>query len=1013
MWRHAAVIALAGLCCAGGPGDARATEKVVLPDFLIRSWGREDGLPSANVQAIARTPDGYLWAGTSRGLVRFDGVRFVVLTTNNTPELRDDRITCLLVTRTSDEEPGDLWIGSESGLLTRRRAGKFESVSVAAGAQGRRINAMVQDHEGSVWVATRGAGVARWRGGSWEVFNQPQGLPASGASQLAADTQGRMWAISGGRLTVLEKGRWQIAGELASVRTQPLAIAPARDGGIWVATGSEQANEMGCRVFRVKDRHLAWESTPYPWPQNTFHTRIQALFEDGDGRIWAGMATAGLYYREPGAGWQALGAKAGFSQILVNCLADDDAGNLWVGLDGAQLDQVRPRPVRTMHLPGTASQNVIRMAHPARDGSVWVGTDGAGVFRLRDTNWTQYGNAEGLRNAYIGVIFEDVKSNLWVGTWAGLSRLDGDRFVPELGVAPSPFSVRAMCQDREQNLWLGTGAGVIRMSGASARVVAGAEGYAGAEVLAIAQDKGGDIWAALSRRGLFRLKGDRFERAPSDPWAGQAEICSVLADADGGLWLGTLGRGIAYLKDGESKAWTSQDGLPSDWILALIEDEAGDLWFSSDNGIFGCPKARLRTYQRGASPPMLCWQLSVADGLETRRCSGVGQPVVARSQDGRLWFPNSRALAVFDPTSLQRGGSLHAPLLEEVFADGERALPGADGFVRVKSSVRSVEFHYTSPNLQTPERLRFRYQLSGADDGWVEADQRRIAYYSHLRPGDYEFRVMAGGPAGVWQQDSGSLRLKVVPRLWERPAVRVAGVLGLLGAVAASVWSVERGRSRQRLRRAEAQQEMERERQRIARDLHDDLGSDLTEIMLLGEMAAQQGTPIETVRKHCQSIAARSRQAAAAMDEIVWTVNPRNDSVPRLADRIAELARRLFDPLPIDLQTEITEDIPDIPLAATVRHHLYLAVKEAQNNAVKHSGASEVKVGVGCESGRLILTVHDNGRGFDSGQLSGSRNGLDNIRQRVESIGGRLNIESRPGAGTRVRMEYPLAQPRD
>jgi signal transduction histidine kinase len=178
--------------------------------------------------------------------------------------------------------------------------------------------------------------------------------------------------------------------------------------------------------------------------------------------------------------------------------------------------------------------------------------------------------------------------------------------------------------------------------------------------------------------------------------------------------------------------------------------------------------------------------------------------------------------------------------------------------------------------------------------------------------------------------------------------------------------------------------------------------------MLLGEAVAEPAARAESVRAHAAAIAARSRQAAAAMDEIVWTVNPRNDSVPRLADRVAEVARRLFDPLPVELRVEIMEDIPALPLPAAARHALFLAMKEAQNNAAKHSSATQVRVGVTCEKGRLILTVEDNGRGFDPAHLSGARNGLENMRQRMAGIGGELHLQSAPGQGATVRLEYPL-----
>jgi signal transduction histidine kinase len=462
------------------------------------------------------------------------------------------------------------------------------------------------------------------------------------------------------------------------------------------------------------------------------------------------------------------------------------------------------------------------------------------------------------------------------------------------------------------------------------------------------------------------------------------------------------------LKDGHFFQWSQAEGLPSDRLVSVTEDNASNLWFSSENGIFGCPKQRLESFRQGESPRLLFWHLTPAEGLDTKKCSGAGQPVVGHSEDGRLWFPVWRALAVFAPGGVPDIWSMRPVVMEEVLVDGEARAATSGRPLRVKSNARSYEFHYTSANLQTPERVRFRYQLKGSDPAWVDANERRAAYYGHLVPGQYEFHVMAGGPAGLWHEMTQPFRLTVVPQFWERRTVQAAAALSLLGAVGAGVWGLERARLRRRLQQAEAQQAMERERRRIARDLHDDLGGDLTEIMLLGEASAQSGVAADTVRANATAIASRSRQAAAAMDEIIWTVNPRNDSVPRLADHVAALARRLFDPLPVQLRVDIMEDIPALPLGASARHALYLAVKEAQNNAAKHSGASEIRVGVSCERGQLVVTVEDNGRGFDPAQRAGVRNGLENMRQRMEGIGGTLHIASRPGEGTQVRLEYPL-----
>jgi ligand-binding sensor domain-containing protein/signal transduction histidine kinase len=978
-----------------------AVEKVTLQDFLVRSWDREDGLPAADVRAIARTPDGYLWIGTTRGLARFDGVRFVTLTTNDVPALGDNRITCLLVTQS-----GELWVGTESGFLSRRKGEAFESIVPPPATWGKKLNSLIEDQAGAVWSAVPGLGTARWRQGVWDVYTRSNGLPADGALQVVADKQGLIRTISSGRLVEFKEGRWQLASALASIGGQCLALAPARDGGIWVATASAAGEEMGGRVFKVKDGAVQ-ETGPYPWPQNTFHTRPQVLFEDSASRLWIGLATAGVYYREPGDQWRPLVPAASFSQILVNCLAEDDAGNLWVGLN-AQLDQVRPRTIRTLHLPGAASQNVIRMCCARRDGSIWVGTDGAGVFRYQNESWTRFGVDEGLGNQFVGVIFEDSATNLWVGTWNGCYRLEGERFVPAWAPTTSPIIVRAICEDRLHNLWFGTSAGVVRHSGEQAQAFRGDESYSGAQVVAITEDAAGAIWAALGGRGLYRLLGDRFERYTPYP-AGRGEVGSLLADTEGRVWVGTLDRGFGCIKNGHSEAWTTGDGLPSDYITAMMEDGAGNLWCGSDNGIFGVSKSQLLDYKRGVSPPVVGWQLSVADGLDSRRCSGNGQPVAARGADGRLWFPNSHALAAFDPAGLLPSGLRLSPLIEEMMVDGERRMP-AHGTMEVSSATRSYEIHYTSPMLQVPERLRFRFRLKGFEPAWVEAGQRRVAYYSHLPPRNYTFEVMASGLDGAWHEAAEPLRLQVVPTLWQRPWVQALAGLSALAISAVVVWSVARARLRRRLAGIEAQQAMERERRRIARDLHDDLGSGLAEVVLLGEVARQDEVTAGEMKAHVSDMTEKTRELVAAMDEIVWTVNPRNDSIPNLASYVAEHARKFFSSASIRCRLDIMPELPALPVPAAARHNLFLAVKEALHNVLKHSGAGEVWLRMRWAADGFRLEVQDDGQGFDSNGSTRHGDGLENMRHRLESVGGQTLITSKRGHGTTVCFSLPVAE---
>jgi ligand-binding sensor domain-containing protein/signal transduction histidine kinase len=1000
-------VVLAIMLCywQGGLNRAIAAEEATLPEFLVRTWDNEDGLPSAPVRAVARTPDGYLWIGTDQGLARFDGVRFVTLTTNDTPALGDNRIISLFVDRERD-----LWAGTQGGTLARRHDSVFAPVLRDEKLRRIPINSLAQDSDGALWLATQGAGLVRHRKGKCDFFGTNNGLPSEAVSQVVADNAGVIWAVAGLKLVSFDGQRWQSAAEPPPSEVDVVRVTPRVEGGLWVATTFPQllANRGG-QVYRLQNRRWKGELTPYLWAQHTIFSRITALLEDHAGRLWTGTAGAGAFYWQEQPKWQKLASQGALAQLDCSCFTPDGEEGLWIGTTGGQLFQIRSRPVSTIHLPASGEKNVLLNACVRRDGSAWVGTDGAGLFRYQNGEFTRYSEEQGLADSHIGVILEDSHTNLWVGTWSGLFRLNGNRFEPVGGPPALREVVLALCEDHDGELWVGTGAGVVRMGPQGDEFFGRDKGVDHFYIRGIEEDAQGRIWLAIMDKGLYLLKDGQFARYGKAEWSGQSRIRALHADSAGALWIATFGSGLVRLKNGHFTQWSASDGLPSDMLVSITEDNSSNLWFSSENGIFGCPKSRLEDYRAGTTPRLLFWHLSVVEGLETKKCSGAGQPAVGHSSDGRLWIPDWRALAVFDPAEARRAWSLWPVQIEETLVDGkiQPTIPG--NMLSIESSARSYEFHYTSPNLQTPRRVRFRYKLKGADPGWIEADQRRTAYYGHLPPGEYEFQVMAGGPAGVWQESARGLRLTVVPQFWERGTVRVAGAVSLLGAVAATVWSLERGRSRRRLQRAEAQEAMERERQRIARDLHDDLGSDLTEIMLLGE-AAQASNSTERVRANASAIASRSRQAAAAMDEIIWTVNPRNDSVPRLADHVAALARRLFDPLPVQLSIEIMEDIPVLPLPATARHALFLAIKEAQNNVAKHSSATEIRVAVACKDGRLVVTVEDNGRGFDAVQSANIRNGLENMRQRMESIGGTFRLETQPGGGTRVQFEYTLPE---
>ncbi|MBI5384153.1 MAG: ATP-binding protein [Verrucomicrobia bacterium] len=1006
--------------CAGVALDCSGVEKAVAQDVVLRNWDLDDGLPSTRVNDIARTPDGYLWLATQRGLVRFDGTTFVTVNITNLPADKTPlRARCLLV-----DGKGDLWIGVRDRLL-RRTGSDFEIKDLGATTGGGALNDMAEDSDGALWLATEGAGLVRLRRGEAERFGVESGLPSAAVAQVVCDAAGRLWAVAGRQLVTLQSGRWQTPAGMPANSGLVQTLAPAREGGVWVACTEKESRgpaagvQRGVRLHKAKDGRWTSELEPYPWPEDSQQYQGFALLEDRRGRVWCATAGGVFCWKPPGA-WQRLVSETPWVQIEALQLVEDDTGSLWIGTRTTGLLQVQDRPVMTFSLPAAAAQNAVLTVCVARDGSVWSGTDGAGIFRWAEGESTQFGSEHGLRDLHVAALVEDRHGTLWAGTLAGLFRWTGQRFEPAGGPRGLQEPTLALREDRAGRLWIGGQAGLIQLNSSGAEVFGEDEGLGLRPVRALAEDNKGHIWAGTSQGGLFRQEGRRFVRVATPKRPIAWSVRALHFDAAGALWIATDYSGLLRLREGQFSDWDwSRDGLPSNFLMAIAEDSRGNLWMSSENGIFGCSKPMLDACF--AKPPrrLQPWRLTTADGLASKVCSGIGQPATAQSDDGRLWFPNGPALAVFDPATFAQPPRIWPPLIEGVRVDGVAVSVVGDG-LRVQSGARQIEFQYTSPNTVLPERLRFRVRMAGLDLNWVDLGTRRESTYYRLPPGQYEFQVMTSGPQNDWMEGRG-LKLEIVPRFWERRSLQFASALVLLATVAMIVWSVERSRSRRRLERLEAQRKLEQERARIAKDIHDDLGASLTHITMLSQSARTHLGDLPEAGAEVDQIYGTARALTRSMEEVVWAVSPKHDTLDSLANYLGIYAQDFAGASGLRCRLDLPAQLSQRPLNSQVRHNVFLAFKEALHNVARHAGASEVRVSLKQGEQEFTLTVEDNGRGFridhtataepapstrPARLLSG--HGLANMRSRLQEVGGRCEIEGQYGLGTTVRFVVPF-----
>ena len=988
------------------------------PNYFIRTWQVEQGLPQNKVTAVVQTRDGYLWVGTYNGLARFDGIHFTVFDDNNTPELRGSRVTSLF-----EAADDTLWIGMESGDVSQYKDGHFTAVPLRAHWSGGKIYAITADDADDVWLLNAAGELARARDG--KVLVPPSGTVTNVVS-LARGRDGMILIEREGAVSALKSGR--LTNELSAVGYVQ-GFCAARGGGFWVACNSV--------IRKWKDGEWGANLGTAPWGGSI----VPSFMETSSGALAGGTPGDGLWLFFPdqtNAPALHFSHTNGLPSDWVISLWEDREKNLWCGT-GAGLVVIRPNNVETVSPPDKWKNCPVLSVLSAPDGALWVGTEGAGLYRLQNGGWTNFNSAQGIRNPYIWSLAADSAGKIWAGTWGGglfKQKDDAFDFAPGLESFRPPFPALLFAGNK---LWLGTPGGALCYQNGKLDPFCEAAGKPFGDVRGIARDKAGALWFGTAGGGLVHCENGNFRRfKKSDGLSSDFIECLHFAD-DGALWIGTFGGGLNRFKDGKFSVINHQQGLPNGVIGHIESDGRGFLWMSSYAGILRANETDLNNCADGKLTEVPFLTYGINDGLPTLECSEGLQSAGGKTADGRLWFPTAKGLVVVDPASARINPRPPPVRIEEMRVDGKKIQNEAGSWkmeagTRAPSSIlhppsslvippgrHRIEFEYNGLSFVAPEKVRFKCRLNNFETEWAEVGTKRVATYNYIPPGNYSFQVIACNNDGVWNNTGASLKFEVLPYFWQTWWFRFLGGLFMVLAASAAVWFDTRRRMRRRVERAERQRDIERERTRIARDIHDDLGAQLTRITMISESARDDLDNPGQAMIGLDRIYDTARELTRSMDEIVWAVNPRHDTLESLADYMERFAQDLLATAGIRCRLDLPVQFPDWPLTSEVRHNLFLAVKEALHNVVKHSGAAEacIRLTVGEKSFEFV--IEDNGRSFVVGETgrggspaqgrAASGNGLENMKRRLEAIGGSCEIQSVPGGGTKVIFSVQLRTP--
>lgn len=981
---HPASAALAcGLwLCGMSAGHGAPPDEPVAHDFFVQSWQMEDGLPSNTINDVLQDRNGFIWLATIGGLVRFDGVTFKPFTSPLIAHAAECNIRALVKTADST-----LLMLPAAGGVVQWKDGRFSLHPAGEGLAGQQLQALFVDRVGAVWIGMEGGLVRRWQNGTITDFGPTNGLNSRTGVSFASDGEGRVWIGSGQSLECYRDGKLAPFNEGLDAQGFPV-VASSRSGGIWICKGS--------RLQKLQNDQVSTISTNVPW--TALGGVALEMFEDSEHALWIGTRANGLFRFVDG---EFIHVET--SQSQITSITEDGEGDIWVGTLGGGINRLR---LKVFHLYNTKSglpEDVSDAVCADERGDVWLANRHGGIVRIRDGNVFVPG-LPGPRRFHAYSVCVDNQGWVWGRSDNGLYRFPRDNPDQIQAVSNGPPAVHVLFKSRAGDIWVGSDPDVLGcFRGGLPENYVLEQDFPGQRPRSITEDSRGWLWIGTENGQVIRLADGKFTVFTEKDGLPNAPVHSLCADASGSVWVGTIGGGLALWRDGKFTRIPVAAGFWHEDIAEMVEDGLGQLWCGTRGGIFHAATSDLLAFAEGKTPNVNAIAFARSEGLAGISCLGSAQPMACKSPDGQLWFATQQGVLSVNAAALKSSFPPPPVFIDEVYAN-DRPVE-ITGLLRLPPPCRKVEFRFSVPSYAAPEDVRLRYKLDGVDADWIEAANQRSMVYTALRPGKYCLHLQARNNNSVWSPIEATLPFVAEAAWWQSWWFQGVTLSAFLAALVQGIRFWSHRRLKLKLERLERQESLAKERTRIARDLHDDLGATVTQIgLMLEEMRA---TPYseEGIRRQSTDISNRVLNLARDLDAVVWSINPRRDSLRDLFAYLGQFFLESFRRTPIRPRLDVMENVPDAALAPEVRHQLFLTVKEAANNVIKHSRATEATLSLKVADDVLEIRIEDNGRGYLPEAIAHSnRHGIPNMRARVEQLGGKLQTSSEPGRGTSIRI---------
>lgn len=1005
-----------GLACALMWGHVAA---IAASPFEVQRpvhFTRLDGLSHNTVLALLHGQRGFLWIGTADGLNRYDGYDFTVYrhAPSDSASLSGNTVQAL-----AQDEQGRLWVGTAQGLnRLNPETGAVVRHMLEPHGPKQNIAKLFVDGRGALWAWTYEEARLYRRPPGADRFTRiplprPQDTPLPDGTVVhlpTTDARGQVWVPTEANGTcrlhrfVEARSRWR-STEPFACRTG--ATGRGRGAHFWIDAEASATPSM-----RDSERTPASLASLPDLPAGV---RLRRIVEDRAGRVWMGTER-GIYRYEPSTETlrhHPLG-ESGTPELsnYVWAIHEDRAGILWVGTrSGLYRYDPHVHPFRHIvpieERTGERVRSAIMAIHEDAQGALYLGTLGRGVLRLRRArrgsgDTYSVDDAPIRPGANVWALDRARNGGLWAGTDEGACRIDRRAQVCTAYPMPAeqPSFVYALEAGTDGVRWLG-GADLFRLrpgSNPAAEAMGLRDVLRTSTIQAIQQDphRVERLWLGTEGKGLLRYNvrtgavtpypvGD----AARSGLSGHT-VWTIRPGADSTLWLGT-DRGLVRFHParGTFRSFYAPDVVPGSIVYSILTDARDYLWLGTNQGLvrFDPQTERFRRF-------------GTADGVQNREFN---RRAAFQSAEGTFYVAGLQGLTAFAADAIQDNPYVPPVVITEMTKEDQdgpvalRALGRDHVVLDYRDRVFTVTF--AALNFTNPHQNQYTYQLSGFEDGWVEAGTRRTVRYTNVPPGEYVFRVRGTNNDGVWNEEGASIRVTIMPPFWQTGWFRVLIGALLVGAVVLAY----RLRVRHLL-------EVERLRLRIASDLHDDVASQLASVAISSDVL--RATADLTADEHAElrRMGRLVRETTETLRDIVWFVDPEHDRPEALLWKMKNEASALLNGVAYTFEHPEPERLAALEqLDVRRRRNLFLIYKEALHNIVRHARAETVQITLCRQTDRFELTITDDGIGFDPEAEDAAGQGLSNMRRRAAQMQADLTLTSHPAPGTTLRLVVPLA----